>query len=282
MSTGPSKVFICTKDGTIRSFKEEGVAGSVPKLGTDFNYTGSCEVIDDSNDVDGTQWRIKFKTSGILTFTTEQLVDVFIVNGGKAGTAGSKATTPSYLGDGGDGGLGGGTGTFKNITITPVIENTIVIAGSAGGSSAFDKSVSTLLSTGIIGKGGYNYTEDGYAKFSPATPGKGGVAEFGDPAATYYAGAGGGGASSRNPSSTAIQGASGSNGGGKGGASGYRTNGTGSNAICVPGSSGSSGAANTGGGGGGGGGGSYGKQGNIAGGAGSGGSGIVIIRKHKE
>ena len=28
MSTGPSKVFICTTDGTIRTFKEEGVAGS--------------------------------------------------------------------------------------------------------------------------------------------------------------------------------------------------------------------------------------------------------------
>ncbi len=275
-------MFVCTGDGTIRTFKEEGVAGSVPVKDKDFTYSGDCEVIDDTDDVSGVQWRIKFKTSGILTFTTEQLVDVFIVNGGKAGSAGSVATTPSYLGDGGDGGLGGGTGTFKNITITPVIENTITIAGAAGGSSAFGKTVSTMLSTGTIGKGGYNYSEDGYAKFSVATSGTGGVAEFGDPAATYYAGAGGGGASNKMPTSSAIAGAYGSNGGGRGGSSGYRTSGSGSNAICVAATSGSSGTANTGGGGGGGGGGSYGKQGNIAGKAGSGGSGVVIIRKHKD
>lgn len=280
--TGTSKVFVCTGDGTIRTFKEEGVAGSVPVKDRDFTYSGNCEVIDDSNDVDGTQWRIKFKTSGILTFTTEQLVDVFIVNGGKAGSAGSVADSPSYLGNGGDGGLGGGTGTFKNVTITPVIENTITIAGAAGGSSALGKHVSTLLTTGAIGKGGYNYVEDGYAKFSPATSGTGGVAEFGDPAATYYAGGGGGGASAKRPTSSPIRGASGSNGGGKGGSSGYETSGSGSNAICVAATAGSSGTANTGGGGGGGGGGSYGKRGNIAGRGGSGGSGIVIIRKHKE
>lgn len=281
MSTGPSKVFICTTDGTIRTFKEEGVAGSVPKLGTDFTYTGSCEVIDDSNEVSGVQWRIKFKTSGILTFTTEQLVDVFIVNGGKAGTAGSEATTPSYGGIGGNGGNGGGTGTFKSITITPVSGNTITIAGSTGASSAFGKSVSTMLAAGRGGTGGNWTTVDNTFKYIFATNGSGGAPEFGDPAATYYAGGGGGGGMNRIHD-TKVNGAYGSNGGGQGGASGYATSGSGSNAICKSGISGSPGTANTGGGGGGGGGGSYGKRGNYAGSGGSGGSGIVIIRKHKD
>ena len=54
----------------------------VPVLGEDFTYTGSCEVIDDSNEASGTQWRIKFLTSGTLVFAKKQTVDLFLVGGG--------------------------------------------------------------------------------------------------------------------------------------------------------------------------------------------------------
>ena len=81
--TGNTKVFVCTGDGTIRTFKEEG-GGSVPVKDKDFTYTGNCEVIDDSTEM-GVNWRIKFLTSGVLTLKDERLVDVFLVGGGGNG-----------------------------------------------------------------------------------------------------------------------------------------------------------------------------------------------------
>ena len=71
----------------------------VPVLGVDFTYTGDCTVIDDSNDTDGIQWRIKFFTSGTLTTNQDWTIDVFLVGGGGGNWNGDSAV-------GGKGGSG--------------------------------------------------------------------------------------------------------------------------------------------------------------------------------
>lgn len=88
--TGTSKVFVCTGDGTIRTFKEVA-GGSVPVKDKDFTYSGNCEVIDDTDEVSGVQWRIKFLTSGILVVIEQWLADLFLVGGGNGSQAGVSA-----------------------------------------------------------------------------------------------------------------------------------------------------------------------------------------------
>ena len=123
------------------------LATSIPS----FTYTGNYQIIDDENG----NWRIKFFTSGTLTFTQfgtgNGVIDVFLVGGGGAGGAA------------GSGGGGGYTGTFNSIVTLKNTAYTIVVgaggtrgssgswpSGNAGGStSAFASSVNG----GIGGKG---------------------------------------------------------------------------------------------------------------------------------
>ena len=79
--TGNTKVFVCTGDGTIRTFKEEGGGSSVPVINKDFSYTGECQVLDDTDD-EGVKWRIKFLTSGTFIPLSDMTIDVFLVGGG--------------------------------------------------------------------------------------------------------------------------------------------------------------------------------------------------------
>ena len=130
-------MFVCTGDGTIRTFKEEG-GGSVPVKDKDFTYTGNCEVIDDSDDVSGIQWRIKFLTSGVLTLKDERLVDVFLVGGGGNGGT-SNYSTDWGTGRGfycsGAGGGGGYTKTVLNVTLEKEVGINIIIPNSTGSAS---------------------------------------------------------------------------------------------------------------------------------------------------
>ena len=83
-----------------------GSSDHVPVLGEDFTYTGSCEVIDDSDAVSGVQWRIKFYTSGTLITAQDWVVDLFLVGGGRPGASGLNSN--GYDGArGGNGGAGG-------------------------------------------------------------------------------------------------------------------------------------------------------------------------------
>ena len=81
---------------------------SVPVKDKDFTYTGNCQVIEDSVANGQTNWRIKFLTSGVLTFASDVNIDAFYVGGGGGGGAGIVETTNgSYeLGSGGSGGSG--------------------------------------------------------------------------------------------------------------------------------------------------------------------------------
>lgn len=227
----------------------------------EFTYTGTYNLVDDGKTDDGVQnWRIKFLTSGTLTFTKIATgIDVFCVGGG--GNGGNEC------------GGGGGGGYTKTSSFAPVKNTgyTITIGGARGNTSAFGTTAEAGQNGGNDeGKGGdggsgggggsywgygYNGGSDGsdghvYSGTPASHSGKGQgttTREFGETSGTLYAGGGGCGGHE------AAYGGDG--GGGRGGSSG---------------GSGYAGGVNTGGGGGGG--------GSSGGTGGAGGSGIVVIR----
>ncbi len=243
----------------------------------EFTYTGDFEIVNDS-DVPITEsqdnWKIRFLTSGTLTFTSlngaENGIDVFLVGGGGGG---SRAA-----------GGGGYTKTLKAVKVTVGTAYAIEVgaggiagvgnskAGSTGGTSnAFGASANGGKANGTASSYiGANGGSGGGAGSSNGAGGQGGsdgsdgfhrdgthrdsgtgqgatTREFGESGGKLYAG-GGGGVGTTTPA----------NGGAGGGGAGGSTSG-----------GATSGETNTGGGGGG-------AANSKAGGAG--GSGIVIIR----
>ncbi len=208
----------------------------------EFSYTGTCSLIKDG--VNNENWRIKFLSSGTLTFTklnSARYVDIFCVGGGGGGIWGGA-------------GGGGYTTTTRGVPLQTGVQYTITIgAGSTGngGSSSF----ANLCAA----NGGYKANNDyggnggsGGATWSNNNGGTNGgngggtnggqgqgttTREFGELSGDLYAGGGG--------TATGVGGTGGGGGGGK------------------------PGATNTGGGGG---------SGLGSGQTFSGGSGIVVIR----
>ena len=179
--TGNTKVFVCTGDGTIRTFKEVA-GGSVPVKDKDFTYSGNCEVIDDSTEM-GVNWRIKFLTSGILKFADNIAIDVFLVGGGGGGRHGftDKQGAATTVNRGAGGGGGGYTKTLSNIILTGDISYTIVIGdggnyGSSGnGSSGGITSISDVTDCSVNGgNGGGNNSDNADAKSRGGDGGSGG------------------------------------------------------------------------------------------------------------
>lgn len=266
-----------------------GSSDHVPVLGEDFTYTGSCEVIDDSDEVSGVQWRIKFYTSGTLVTNQDWVVDLFLVGGGGNGSVNPAASSSNY-GVAGSGGGGGYTGTFKQLTVKAGTSYSIVIGGAAGASSALGKSVEggqTAYYVGAAaayrggnggsggGSGGLGATSTAQAKVAGA-----GGSDGGNGAQGYYVAGSGQGTTTREFGETGGELYSGGGGGGSGGImSGGAAAGGAGGGGAGGGSQGNglAGTANTGGGGGGAG--FYGMAGARLGGAG--GSGIAIIRKAK-
>ena len=131
--------------GIISYFPMRGASGgnSLPE----FTYTGTYQLIDDGYG----DWRIKFLTSGVLTFAElgsgAKGIDVFLVGGG--GGCGNANGVSDYLGAGG----GGYTKTTRQITVQAGVGYPIVIgAGSTkpnssstqtrgGTTSAFNTSI---------------------------------------------------------------------------------------------------------------------------------------------
>ena len=173
----------------------------VPVLGEDFTYSGSCTVIDDSNDAEGVQWRIKFLTSGSLVIANDWLVDLFLVGGGRSGGGGS----PSYSRVGGTGGAGGQCKTIPSLVVAKGIAYPIVIGGSNGDTSALEQSTSG---------GGASGGNSG-ASGSVGGNGSNGTSEFGETGSDIYGGGGGGGGGGATRSGSAAgNGGSGGSGGG--------------------------------------------------------------------
>lgn len=123
----------------------------------EFTYTGTYEIVDDNDqDISGAlntaNWKIRFLTSGTLSFSklygASDGIDIFLVGGGGGGS-----------GDGGAGG-GGYTATHSNINVALNTEYAISIGaagalsgytGGTGGSSSFD---SYTVNGGKGGEGG--------------------------------------------------------------------------------------------------------------------------------
>lgn len=267
--TAQKNVVVTTDYSTAISFN------TIPE----FTYTGDYEIVNDSDEpitVSQDNWKIRFLTSGTLTFTNlngaEGGIDVFLVGGGASG--------------GGRGGGGGGyTNTQRAVSVNVGIQYQIIVGAgglapttsnrvppnAGGATSAFgltanggDTSTNgDYPSSGGSGGGSGNVGGAGYSGGSDGSSGGGDdggsgqgttTREFGESTGKLYAGGGGGGAVTTNETSSG-----GAGGGGDGGGVG---------ADPRP----KNGDANTGGGGGG--------LGNLYSSAtyASGGSGIVIIR----
>ena len=118
----------------------------------EFTYTGTYQLIDDGYG----NWRIKFLTSGVLTFTklgnASKGIDVFLVGGG--GGCGNSSGVSDYLGPGG----GGYTKTTRQITVQVGMEYNIVIG--AGGTKPNASNVQTRGGTtsafNTSAEGGYS------------------------------------------------------------------------------------------------------------------------------
>lgn len=123
-----------------------------------FTYDGSYELIDDEHG----NWRIKFKSSGTLTFTSlgnaRKGIDVFLVGGGAGGVYWSSTMAASA------GGGAGYTKTQKNVAVTKGTAYTITIgAGSAGKSSSGTGPGSTTGNAGGA-TSAFGYTANGGGK----------------------------------------------------------------------------------------------------------------------
>lgn len=222
----------------------------------EFTYTGDYEIVNDSDEpitVSQDNWKIRFLTSGTLTFTNlngaENGIDVFLVGGGGNGETIRGAR----------GGGGGYTKTVKGVSIAIATPYTVTIGASSGTSSAFGASANGASgadggsggggggsSSGTSGNGGSNGGNGTARNVSNGGTGQGTTTrEFGESTGKLYSGGGGGSAAYA-------------------GAAGDSTAGAGANF----GGAAKNGVANTGGGGG----------GAYDGTAGRGGSGIAIIR----
>jgi len=257
---------------------------SSPRNTPEFTYTGDYAIVDDSDKAISDfatwtgNWKIRFLTSGTLTFTNlngaEGGIDVFLVGGGGGG---------SYRAGGG----GGYTKTSKNIRVSVGTRYAITIgAGGTGANAGGSSSAFSITAEG--GTGGYKNSSVGYpgnggsggangaddnaygaaggsngSNGGSTSRGSGGTGqgtttrEFGNSSGKLYAGGGGGGAY------TGVGGAGGAGGGGAGCQD--------ANDITPP----ANGQANTGGGGGGG------SDFIEANKYSNGGSGIVIIRNKR-
>ena len=125
-----------------------GSKGPIP----DFTYTGDWEAIQE----DEINWKIRFLSSGVLTFKKEQVVDAFLVGGGGGGSGGYVSGYYAYSGSGG----GGGYTTTGTITLSAGTPYSVTVgaggsAGAAGysgaGGTGGKSSLATLKANGGAG-----------------------------------------------------------------------------------------------------------------------------------
>lgn len=148
--TAQKSVTIITDYSTAISFN------TIPE----FTYTGDFEIVNDSDEpitVSPDNWKIRFLTSGTLTFTNlngaEGGIDVFLVGGGAGG---------NYSYRGGAGGGSGYTSTTRAVTVQVGIEYDIVIgAGGAGAKTSGGRAGGVTSAFGSIANGGATLSNNG-------------------------------------------------------------------------------------------------------------------------
>lgn len=121
-------IFAIGKNG---KYRNPVVKNYTPEIWPKYEYTGEHQLVKEDSD----HWKIKFLTSGVLTWLSKNIkLDIFLVGGGGAGfcvrgSGGERATL-------GGGGGGGYTNTVKQVEITTSQKvNILVGAGSSSGSS---------------------------------------------------------------------------------------------------------------------------------------------------
>ena len=264
--TAQKNVVVTTDYSTAISFN------TIPE----FTYTGDFEIVNDSDEpitVSQGNWKIRFLTSGTLTFTNlngaEGGIDVFLVGGG----GGTKWKVGGNIYSGGAG--GGYTQTGKAIPVTTNTPYQIDIG--SGGIGAADGGTTSAFGLSA-GGGGHPTGSSGAAGGS----GGGGYVHA-NASGTSASGAGNGG----SDGSDGVTGGSGGGNGGKGQGTTTREFGEENGKLYAGGGAGASNKGGVSPVGGAGGGGNMGSDGatNTGGGAGNalngthnGGSGIAVIR----
>lgn len=168
----------------------------------EFAYTGEYEIVNDADEpisVSQDNWKIRFLTSGTLTFANlgnaENGIDVFLVGGGGGGSGG--------------GGGGGYTKTLNGVSVATGTSYAISIgaggtssqdkgtAGTGGTTSAFDYSANGGYGgEGGSGKGNGGDGGSGGGGYGDSLTGKGGT-DGGDGVRSTYAGGKGQGTTTR-------------------------------------------------------------------------------------
>ena len=280
-----------------------------------FTYTGSSQIVDDNDNIISNpstyigNWKIRFLTSGTLTFSNStglgSGIDIFIVGGGGTGARGGEYIMQSRGGGGGGGGAAitvikfpAATGNSYSIVIGGNQSNssfglsgTAYFTALAGGTPEAPSYTSSGGHVAPVGTGGagrlsgqtsYYGASNVIVQTGGAGNGSAGNYEFNGSSGKRY-GAGGspgtGGVAQSSGGYSSTPGSGGADGGGKGGAGCSYVN-QGRGYSTYGGYDGTAGTANTGSGGGGGGGYcgySSTSTGTFGWGA-AGGSGIVIIR----
>lgn len=281
-----------------------------------FSYTGDYQVVDDNDYVINNvysytgNWKIKFLSSGTLTFSTLDCavdgIDAFIVGGGGNGAAGTPYIGHSSGGGGGGGGsaitvsrLSVSTETSYSITVGAAVENSsfgtsstayfTALAGSTGPAATFENTTGYSTTAGIGGTGRLSTETSNYGAIGVTVKngsdgdGIDGNYEFNEEGNKRY-GAGGGfgtqGVSTGSGGTALVGKDGGADGGGQGGQGCSYDTRSGNGYATYGADAGSAGTANSGSGGGGGGGacGSGTSSYGFVGAGGAGGTGIVIIR----
>ncbi len=254
-------IFAIGKNG---KYKDPVVKNYTPEIWPKYDYTGQHTLLKDN--AEQGWWRIKFLSSGVLTWLSEDTeIDVFLVGGGGGGgnTGGGGGYTKTQknlkltnsqrvsieIGSGGSSGTSGGASKFGTLIANGGTNSGD--GGSGGGEYGFNSALGEVRG----GDGGSDGADGGRGSPSDGDIGRGQgstTREFGEPGGTLYSGGGGGSASGNSENQ-----ATGGNGG------------NGSPLLATGGGSSTYSASGKPGGGYGGGGGGY---------TGRGAQGIVIIR----
>lgn len=203
-------VFAISKSG---KYKPPVVKTYTPEIWPKYDYTGNATLIKDN--AEQGWWRIKFLSSGVLTWLSEDSeIDVFLVGGGGTGgymmgggggytktvkkiTLNKNQRVQITIGAGGASYLGdGGTTTFDSYSVSGGEHGGTNRStkhgngGSGGGGSTLDRSI-TAGSGGTDGASGGGGNDNG-TTFSGGLGQGSTTREFGDSGADLYSGGGGG------------------------------------------------------------------------------------------
>ena len=198
-------IFAIGKNG---KYKDPVVKNYTPAFLPRYSYTGDHQLIKDENN----HWRIKFLSSGVLTWLSPDAeIDVFLVGGGGSGSAGGggggytqthkkqnlekNQRVQIYVGAAGEDGSGG-TSYYGNLYAqggTSTRLNGIGGDGGSGGGGG-ERESDPSNPSGTAGRGGSDGGNgENLSSYSYGGRGQGRTTrEFGEPEGALYSGGGGG------------------------------------------------------------------------------------------